>query len=124
MKRIVSVLMIALILTVSFKDLVDYALFRINQEYIAANLCINRTKPKTMCAGSCYLKTVIKENHNPEEDPALMALTIGDQKVIYIDQIDIFKLFSIPEEVLLIQEYPYEFISDSFHLGVFRPPKC
>ena len=77
-----------------------------------------------MCAGSCYLKSVIKENHNPKDDPAIMALSIGDQKAIYLDQINKFELLSIPEEVLLIQKYLCEYISDSFLLGVFRPPKC
>lgn len=124
MKRIASVLMVVLILTVSFKDLVDYTLFQINQDYIAANLCINRTQPKVMCSGKCYFKAVIEENHNPEDDSALMALTIGDQKTIFLDQIDRFKLKVIPEVSLKIQEYTFEAIPDSFLICVFRPPKC
>lgn len=124
MKRIASVVMVVLILTISFKDLVDYTLFQINQDYITANLCVNRTQPKVMCSGKCYFKAVIEENHNPEDDSALMALSIGDQKTIFIDQIDRFKLKIIPEGLSIIQEYTFEAILDSYLLDVFRPPKC
>lgn len=34
--------------------------FEINRDYIAKNLCENRTKPITLCLGSCYLKKEIK----------------------------------------------------------------
>ena len=43
------------------------ASFKINQDYIAKNLCVNQDKPELNCAGSCHLKENL-EKANPIED--------------------------------------------------------
>ncbi|MDX2190455.1 MAG: hypothetical protein SFY32_11380 [Bacteroidota bacterium] len=40
--------------------------FKLNQRYIAKNLCENRFKPKSSCEGKCYLAKQLKK-HDQEE---------------------------------------------------------
>ena len=45
--------------------------FRINQEFIADVLCINKNDPSSMCNGKCYLSKQLKkiEVHEKEKMP-------------------------------------------------------
>lgn len=36
--------------------------FEYNRNYIAQNLCINKSNPKSSCKGCCYLKKEIEQN--------------------------------------------------------------
>jgi hypothetical protein len=38
-----------------------YVSFKINQDYIAKNLCENRAKPKMQCNGKCQLMKKLKQ---------------------------------------------------------------
>lgn len=40
------------------------AWFKINQDYIAKNICINRDKPQMKCNGKCHLKKQLKKVEN------------------------------------------------------------
>ena len=40
--------------------------FELNRDYIAKTLCINRTKPKSCCKGSCYLKKKLDKTDKEE----------------------------------------------------------
>lgn len=53
MNKIVTILFLLLITSLSLKDLVTYSDFMLNREYIANNLCENRFEPILMCSGSC-----------------------------------------------------------------------
>ena len=47
--------------------------FKLNQEYIAKVLCINKEKPQLECNGQCILMQKMKaaqESENPEQNPA------------------------------------------------------
>ena len=44
-----------------------WADFKINQDYIAKNLCENRTKPKLKCKGNCQLMKALKKEAAQEQ---------------------------------------------------------
>ena len=44
--------------------------FKINQDFIAEVLCINREKPMTMCNGKCYMSEQLKKVEEQEEKQA------------------------------------------------------
>lgn len=44
-----------LVLIGTFSDAFIYITFKINQDYIAQELCINLDKPEVMCQGKCFL---------------------------------------------------------------------
>jgi len=45
-----------------------YVLFKINQAYIAANVCVNRDVPMSMCSGSCFLEDQLTETQSEDRD--------------------------------------------------------
>lgn len=46
------------------------AYYRVNQDYIAKNLCENRDKPKMNCNGQCYLAKQLKAQEEKESKSA------------------------------------------------------
>lgn len=60
--QIFSVLLAAFMLLLSFKNTFIYIDFKIHQDYIAKNLCVNRFSPDVMCGGSCYLQEQMEQN--------------------------------------------------------------
>lgn len=43
--------------------------YQVNKEYIAKNLCINRTKPSCCCQGKCYLKKKMAADQSDQQAP-------------------------------------------------------
>lgn len=61
MFRVISIL---LMLSLSFQSLVKIGIltwYELNKEYVANNLCENRSKPKLHCNGKCYLNKQLKK---------------------------------------------------------------
>lgn len=55
MKSLFSIGMSLLVLIGTFSDAFIYITFKINQDYIAQELCVNQDKPEVMCQGKCFL---------------------------------------------------------------------
>ena len=76
MNKLISILLIAIITSFIWRDVVVYGVFKIQQDYISANQCINRNKPITQCNGNCVLterlSAPIKGASNSESDPILI----------------------------------------------------
>lgn len=66
LKNIVSILLALLILLQSFSKVWIFISFKIDQDYIAKTLCINRDKPEMLCSGKCVLKQRIKAEEENE----------------------------------------------------------
>ncbi len=59
-------------LAVSSKDMVIWVGFKLNQNFIARTLCVNRNKPEMHCNGKCFLAKKIaeaKERNASKEAP-------------------------------------------------------
>ena len=56
LKKIITTFLIAAVFFGTFKEVVSYLSFQINQKYIAQNLCVNRNQAESMCHGKCMLK--------------------------------------------------------------------
>ena len=67
MRKTIAIAFSLLILLLAWKDLVIYGLFKVNQDYIAEVLCINRAKPELKCNGHCHLSKTLEENNNPQK---------------------------------------------------------
>lgn len=55
MKRAIVIGLITLITSFIWRDVMVYSIFKIQQDYISQNQCVNRDKPMTECHGSCVL---------------------------------------------------------------------
>ena len=68
MKKILVIILLVQILSLTCKDLLTYAHFYLNQDFIAANYCVNREFTETLCSGKCYLKKSIEQNQKENQD--------------------------------------------------------
>jgi hypothetical protein len=68
------ILLLLLILTTALRDGFVLLGFKINQQYIAKNLCIERNYEGSLCHGSCQLKLRLSENHEQSKNAVTMLL--------------------------------------------------
>ncbi|MDZ7877085.1 MAG: hypothetical protein U5L45_05420 [Saprospiraceae bacterium] len=98
--------------------------FKINQDFIAKNLCENRAKPKMHCNGNCVLMKKLKKADNEEQKQIPQTLK-EKQEVLYSCQLTNFSLtpqFICTEKSKLNSHYSLAFSSSHFS-SIFRPPK-
>ena len=43
--------------------------YQVNKDFIAKNLCVNRSKPASCCQGKCYLTKKIAEDESQQQAP-------------------------------------------------------
>ncbi|HVW98251.1 MAG TPA: hypothetical protein VHA56_19955 [Mucilaginibacter sp.] len=69
-KRCLAVLLILTLTAASFQRFFVYAGFKLNQDYISKNLCVNRNRPWMHCNGKCYFMRKIKAAQENEKKQA------------------------------------------------------
>lgn len=70
MRFIAIPILFLLILSQSFSNWFLVAAFRLNQEYIAKNICVNRYRPTLKCHGKCFLMQKLQELEKEEQSKA------------------------------------------------------
>jgi hypothetical protein len=101
-----------------------YVSFKINQDYIAKNLCENRAKPKMQCNGKCQLMKKLKQT-DKEEQKQLPQTLKEKYEVSYCHNLT---SFSIDKRNVFAEikksffDYQFQY-SSSYHTDIFRPPK-
>lgn len=69
LKYPVTILLLLLTAVQTFPKWCLIAEFRINRDYIAKNLCVNRGRPSCCCKGKCYLKKRLAEDQSQQGTP-------------------------------------------------------
>jgi len=72
-RRVTGYLLIVALLSSNFSTLFIFAGFKMNQDYIAAHLCVNRNKPWLHCNGKCYFMRKIKQEQEKEKNQDLQS---------------------------------------------------
>ena len=67
LRAIFAYSLIVAILAGNFSRFFIYTGFEANQKYIAAELCVNRSKPMMHCNGKCYLAKKLKQAEEKEK---------------------------------------------------------
>ena len=70
MRTFVSIFLFLLFLTQVFSSAVMDGMYRLNYNYVAQTLCINKNKPALHCDGKCYLSKQIKKDAANEATPS------------------------------------------------------
>lgn len=72
LKNVVAIFLIAVLLVHTLGHVVVYFAYQANIQYIATNICENRTKVESDCDGKCYLKKQLAEVNTqaPENENA------------------------------------------------------
>ncbi|MCG8323549.1 MAG: hypothetical protein MI921_28900 [Cytophagales bacterium] len=68
MKQALSISLIFTLFLPTLNKLNVWIDFKINQEYIARVLCINKEEPITVCNGNCYLSEQLKKAEEDQQN--------------------------------------------------------
>lgn len=71
MRQGIAIFFAILMMSVSSKELIQYAAFKFNQEYISAVFCINKDKPEMKCDGKCYLKKTLDTSKEEKQSKTM-----------------------------------------------------
>ncbi|MEC5142279.1 hypothetical protein [Chitinophaga sp. 212800010-3] len=93
--------------------------FKVNQTYIAKELCVNRDKPQMHCNGHCHLKKELDKDTQPEKNN-----NNGKDKyeVMFVDPIQSFSISSPDNQLSFISYYKAPRLSKRSS-SIFHPPQ-
>lgn len=78
MKFFAVPILILLLMSQTFSSLFVVLSFKLNQDYIAKNICENRYRPQLNCKGNCVLMKKLKQQEKEEQNsPAALKLDIS-----------------------------------------------
>ncbi|MDZ7880768.1 MAG: hypothetical protein U5L45_24040 [Saprospiraceae bacterium] len=124
MKNIISITFALLILLQSFSKVWIVFSFKINQDYIAKVLCINRDKPEKHCDGQCVLMQRVKAEE--EQEKKQLPQKLKEQKeVIYCFELQKWSLDGNCRAVKTTQKRLFSYqppFTSTFVKGIFHPP--
>jgi hypothetical protein len=119
MKKLLSIILIIATVIQSTSELWILVSFKINQEYIATNLCINRFDAIPVCKGSCFLEKQINQDQKQKVEFSNLKM----KELNLFCQHNIFEI----SNPLLKSSIAYPLVNDAFYKTgyiclVFRPP--
>lgn len=98
-----------------------YLGFKLNQEYIASQLCLNRFDTIPVCKGSCYLEEKIKEEKdNPDTQIKIKLIEIA--MVLPVFNLNPLKNNYQPIDKTVFGRTHSNSLPDGVCIGIFKPP--
>lgn len=99
------------------------AAFKWNQDYIAANLCINRFDAIPLCKGSCFLEDQLnKDRQQQEKLPDLKTKELN----LFCRHNAVLSAPGVPVENKVVK-YPFSLVDDirpPYTASIFHPPSA
>ncbi len=124
MKKVFSILVITAMMLPNLTKIGILIDFKINQDFIAKVLCVNKDEPIKMCNGKCYLSEQLKKAEEQEEKQAPTSKK-DKLEVTYYYSKSSFE-FSDCVDTYLSKINPAsenELFTSSFISDIFRPPR-
>jgi hypothetical protein len=120
LKRFFSIFLLLILFVPTLFKLSVEIYYQLNKEYIAANLCMNKERPITMCYGRCFVDQKIQLIDETPVTSSSLSQVAPDLSDFLISDLDFqnrstnqFREFSLQQEPPLV---------DGYLLCVFRPP--
>jgi len=124
-RRLICFSLLIAILCSQSSKLFIYFSFKINQEYIAKELCENREVPKMNCHGKCYLAKQLKQEEQKQEN---------NEKAPVNQRVKLDVLFFVKQPFLKILVLNHSVVNDfcltsgfllrkGYSAKIFQPPK-
>ena len=120
MKGLFSIILSILMLLGSFKEAAIYFSFKMNQDYIAKNFCVEKDVEDSTCKGGCQLKEKIEETRKEEPQQTPTQRTKETQPIV-IDLHHLVKTsiclqgFKSIFNSKILDNYSYQLIFNIFH---------
>ncbi len=99
--------------------------FRINQDFIAKVLCVNKDKPNTACNGKCYLSEQLKKVEEQKEKQAPNNPKVEKLEVLYYyykNSFDYLRIIAGNHLIEINTTYKNSLYSFTFVTDIFHPP--
>ncbi len=107
----------------NFSRVIILVNFKINQEYIAKNLCVNKEEPDSCCEGSCQLKKQLEEEDKKEQAPPVRSLKETQDLQMFCYHKSAIQITKVTS--LVSHSTPYKFSKfTSPNFSIFHPPNC
>ena len=125
MKRTVALLLFLAMQVPLMNQWGAVAYYRINRDYIAENLCVNRDKPMLDCNGQCYLAKQLKAAEEKEQKSNSERLEKMPEVVLAFQSIQsIFSSLFIQIPVAEDHFVTPTFVLSNDSKGFFHPPRA
>lgn len=118
MRRILSIVLMVTILMQSLSQLIVWAGYEVNLNYISKELCVNKEVKDSCCHGKCYLKKEMQQTESREQSSSVKeknevvpGVITNPVKLVVFEQQEI--------KPVLINE-PFEV--SGYRSSVFHPP--
>lgn len=120
MKQLFAVILVLSILSFQFSELLVYGAFKLNQDYIAENLCVEKDVEGSTCNGCCHLKKKVNEQQEQKKD--LPPVQNEKLSINFCKQISVFNIVPLLNGAILFVCKQKEYQFAAYH-SVFHPPK-
>ncbi|TWI94811.1 hypothetical protein JN11_04592 [Mucilaginibacter frigoritolerans] len=124
LKRLTIWFLIFAIFIANFAMVFVYMGFKLNQQYIAQNLCINRFKPSIHCNGHCYFMRKIRQAEENEKKQSTKGNS-GRVEISFFQEpfsISFIEPIISDKAATSFRFFVYRYISQYLN-SIFRPPK-
>ena len=121
MRGIVSTLLILVMLMQTFSKTIIFTSFKINQDYIAKNLCENRGTPEKHCCGKCLLRKQMQRDEQKQDSGLPSSLKNLDHIVLMCEVPLGDNLTSYFNQEILFSN-PAQKFNSPLRDGIFHPP--
>ena len=120
MRIATSIFLILIVSLVSFQEATFYAFFKLNQDYIAKNLCVEKEVKESKCKGHCQLTKMLEENKEiPSPEMPLPSFEPTKIELFVINN----KIKITPSESKHRVYFYWTAINDSdYSTSIFHPP--
>jgi hypothetical protein len=105
------------IFSFQFSDLLIFVSFKINQEYIAKNLCVEKDVEDSTCKGCCQLKKKFEKQH--EQEKQVPPEQNNKQNINFITQTgfinNCFPFYTEISNPFICENHDSKFLTSVFH---------
>lgn len=125
MKLISGIILIFLLMVQPLSKTWIYVSFKINQAYIAKNLCVQKEIKGNSCKGCCQLKKKFKKADDEEQKTLPKGINLKTEIVYYAKPTSI----RFTNQIILLNNISYStlnqnFINSSSITEIFHPPQA
>lgn len=120
MRNSISIILLSVFLIQASAKFIIYVNFKLNQEYIAKNICVKKEIANNDCAGGCCLKESL-EKEEKSESP-LPNLPKEKSETFYVP----VQINQSIEKGTVISSIQFNYIDkpmSNYQLSIFHPPK-
>lgn len=124
LKRITIWLLIFAVFIANFSTAFVYLGFKLNQQYVAQHLCVNRYKPGLHCNGHCYFMQKIKQAEDNEKKQTAKNSSVRLEISFFEEPFRMSFLGPVllENDKIRFPNFNYQYTSQYLD-SIFRPPK-